>query len=482
MSSEASFDPLDLAAHTQAVMACLQRDDWGGAIAHCRVAVAVAPQVAENWANLAFAMQRIGRLEEADRLAQQAIAIKPDLAHAWNTRGLVALDRERREEARQYLSRALELDPRFALAHVNLGVCEEGAGRDEAAFASFGNALRLDASLAPAHYNIGALHHKRGRHAQAIEHYRRAIALRADDAQSHFNLALALFATGHFEEAWREYAWRHQRREHAAVLRREGLDRAALHAEQGLGDNLFFLRFAPALRARGIALDFVGDERLLPMLGRTGLFTALAARLEELPGAARDVMLAADAGSGADVPPTLALVPDGGRLSAMRARLAALGPAPYFALAWRAGEPKAGRIDTLFKQVPIEAVGQALRGVRATWLAIQRDPAAGEIEALSGAIGAPVHDFSAVNRDLEDALALLAAVDEYAGVSSTLVHLAAGAGTPTRVLVPFPPEWRWMESGERSPWFPRASVYRQSPDGDWSKALERLAADLATSR
>jgi Flp pilus assembly protein TadD len=481
MAPDASFDPLDLAAHSQAVMACLQRDDWGGAIAHCRVAVAIAPQAAENWANLAYAMQRIGRAEEADRLAQQAIALKPNLAPAWNTRGLVALDRGRRDEARQYLSHALELDARFALAHVNLGVCEEGAGRDEAALAAFGNALRLDPGLAPAHYNIGALHHKRGRHAQAIEHYRRAIALRADDAQSHFNLALALFATGRFDEAWREYAWRAQRREHAAVLRREGLDRVALHAEQGLGDNLFFLRFAPALRARGITLDFVGDERLHPMLERTGLFTALAARLEELPDAARDVWLTADAASGAATPAALALEAEPARAAAMRTRLARLGPAPYVALAWRAGEPKSGRIDTLFKQVPLEALGQALRPVRATWIAIQRDPAAGEIETLSQALGAPVHDLTAVNRDLEDALALLADVDAYVGVSSTMVHLAAGVGTRAYMTVPFPPEWRWMESGEHSPWFPRASVYRQAPGGDWSAALAQLARDL-TSR
>jgi len=26
--------------------------------------------------------------------------------------------------------------------------------------------------------------------------------------------------------------------------------------------------------------------------------------------------------------------------------------------------------------------------------------------------------------------------------------------------VPFPPEWRWMRSGERSPWFPMARIER----------------------
>jgi tetratricopeptide (TPR) repeat protein len=481
MDHDTPPDPLDLAAHSQAAIAASQREDWGRAIAHLRVALAVAPQVAESWANLATAMQRIGRLDEADRLAQQAVALKPALAAAWNVRGLVAIDRGRHAEARAHLARALELDAGFALAHMNLGICEQAAGRDEAALASLTRALELDPTLASAHYNLGALHHKRGRHAQAIGEYLRAIGIRHGDAQSHFNLALALFATGQFDEAWRRYSWRAQRRDHAAQLRREGAGRIALVAEQGLGDNLFFLRFAPALRQRGATLDFVGDARLHPILARTGLFTAFARSLEELPHATRDVMLTGDVPSGMATPPPLELVPESTRVNALRSWLASLGQGPYIALAWRAGEPKSGRIENLYKETPLEALGGALRGVRATWLAIQRDPRPGELDQLSKSLGAPVHDFSAMNLDLEDALALLAACDAYAGVSSTLVHLAAGVGTRTLVAVPFPPEWRWMESGDTSPWFPRASVYRQAADGDWSAALARMARDL-TSR
>ena len=482
MADDALHDPLDLAAHSQAALAASQREDWGRAIAHLRVALAIAPQVAESWVNLATAMQRIARLEEADRLAQQAIAIKPALAAAWNVRGLVALDRASHDEARGHLTRAIELEPRFALAHMNLGIAEQAAGRDDAALASLGRALELDPSLASAHYNIGALHHKRGRHHDAIEGYRRAIALRPGDAQSHFNHALALFATGEFDAAWHEYAWRAQRREQSATLRHDNSARVAIHAEQGLGDNLFFLRFAQRLRDRGKVLDFVGDARLHPLLARSGLFAALAARLDDLPEAVRDVMLAGDLGSGGDAPPPLPLAADAHRMQAMRERLDRLGDPPYVALAWRAGEPRSGRIENLFKELPLGALGDALRGVKATWLAIQRDPAAGEIETLSRAIGARVHDFTAVNRDLEDATALLAIVDSYAGVSSTLVHIAAGLGTPCHVAVPFPPEWRWMEAGATSPWFPNATVHRQAQDGDWSAALSSLARALATSR
>ena len=471
--------------HALAALEAAGREDWARSVAHYRVAGAAGPHVAENWINLSTALQRVGHLDGAEQTARQGVAMKPALAAGWNMLGLIAIDRERFEEARTHLSRALELEPGNAQTRMNMGIAYHKAGRDNEALTSLAHALQLDPSLVPAHYNLGALHHKRGDHTKAIDQYRKAIHLRPKDAQSHFNLALAYFMTGRFGEAWTEYAWRAQRREHAAILRNEGRRRVAIHAEQGLGDNLFFLRFAPALHEEGKVLEFVGDPRLRSMLARTGLFSLVAARLDELPKGDRDVVLAGDLpsmGVLSDTPPPLQLSADSHRTAVARALLASHGPKPHIALAWRAGEPKSGRIENLFKEIPLDMLGAALKGVRATWVSVQRDPKPGETEALSKAIGAPVHDLSAVNTDLEEALALLAVVDDYVGVSSTLIHLRAGVRGPMRIVVPFPHEWRWMESGETSPWFPRAKLYRQGRDRDWHDAMSRLTRDLTAAR
>src|SRR5207248_1359285 len=90
---------------------------------------------------------------------------------------------------------------------------------------------------------------------------------------------------------------------------------------------LFFLRFAPALRAQGATLELAGDPRLHAMLARTGLFDAAAARLEELAPADRDVVLAGDlpllvAGAASGTPPPLALTADPARPGAGRDRRA----------------------------------------------------------------------------------------------------------------------------------------------------------------
>ena len=59
--------------------------------------------------------------------------------------------------------------------------------------------------------------------------------------------------------------------------------------------------------------------------------------------------------------------------------------------------------------------------------------------------------------------------------------LRAVAGKTARVLVPAPPEWRWMAEGKESPWFPGFRVYRQEYDGSWDTAFTELAVDLKKS-
>jgi len=492
---------LDMApAHPQAHLlagdANFRLGRWAKGVAHMRVACAAAPGNAAAWTNLAFGLRSLGRLAEGRESARRALALDPGFADAWNTLGLIEHDDGRIDEARAHFHRALEINPRYAPARANLANCDWHERRIDAALAGYNEAAQLDPALADAPYNIGNLHHRStGDLEQAIARYRDAISLRPDHALAHFNLAHALLITGRFAEAWRQYRWRPNRLEYEAVRAGAGNPyeipegapiagtRWLVIAEQGLGDVLFFLRFAALAHQRGATLDFSGDPRLHAMLARTNLFERFGANADEARASgareilAGDLPLLLDERERGDTPPALPLVPEPERLAAMRLRLAELGPPPHAALAWRSGVPKTGIEERLFKEVPIEAFGAALRGSSATWISIQREPRAGETDALAAAIGAPVHDLSSVNEDLEEALALMALADRVIGVSNTNIHLRAGVSGIADVLVPFPPEWRWMASGD-SPWFPRMRVYRQDMSRDWRGALEALGAAL----
>jgi ADP-heptose:LPS heptosyltransferase len=61
---------------------------------------------------------------------------------------------------------------------------------------------------------------------------------------------------------------------------------------------------------------------------------------------------------------------------------------------------------------------------------------------------------------------------------SAMVHLAAGLGRPTWVLLKAIPEWRWGLERTDSFWYPSVRLWRQAVDGDWAGLINAMAANL----
>ena len=431
-----------------------------------------------------LASHQQGRVDEAERGYREVLLRDAGNCVATHYLGLAAWQRGDALAAEQAMRKSLAASPPVADFHNNLGLLLRDTSRGEEAIDQFSAALAINPDWVDAYSNLGLALESLGRWDEAIEAYRKTLARSPGFAIGHQNLARALLTRGDFDEGWREYRWRllaqglASRPPDSPILPRDLSGRAfALVTEQGVGDVLFFLRFAPALVRRGATLAFRGDARLHAMLGRTGLFplgleSGQAPRGEAQPLFVGDLPGMLESASETPLPP-LALTPDPARVARMRSRLAHVPP-PRVAITWRGGVLSVGPSRSQLKHVPIDALGNALAGKRASWISVQRLPEKGEREALERAIGATVTDLGDANADLEDMLALMSLVDDYVGVSNANTHLRAGVAPSMHVLVPNPPEWRWG-LGERSPWFPDAKVYRQSPTGDWSGELARFA-------
>jgi Flp pilus assembly protein TadD len=455
-----------------------------------------APNVLND---LGVALDRAGELERAEACFRKALATEPRRRDARENLSGVLYATGRIVEA-EACARALVADePASAEGHLRLALCHQCNGRSEAALAAARRCVEL-APTAP-HWNfVGQILRERGDPEGAIVAIREALRLEPALPDASLNLAHALLAGGRFAEGWAAYARRPKksalpdgaggsevRPGDAAALAGQ---RVLLVGEQGPGDELFFLRFAPALRARGAALAYFGDPRLVGLLAQTREFDVLASREDAPPATDRAVQagelpVVLGDHEGLPRPPTLRLAAGPARRGRVEAALAAAGPPPYVVVTWQAG-PLATRWDaysnrTLFKRVPPEALGAALRRVPATVAILQRGAAAADIDAFTRALGRPAPDLTVRDDDLEELLALMERVDEYVGVSNTNMHLRAAAGRSARVLMPLPPDWRWGDAGEESAWFPGFRIYRESPAAGWESALARVAGDLAAA-
>ena len=438
--------------HVNLGLARSHLDDPAAAAEAFRRATELDPRAPEAHNNLGTALLSAGDLPRAEASLRRCIGLAPGHSHAWTNLGNVLRRSGRASEAEEAYRRATQCEPALPVAWVNLGNSLKDADRFE----------------------------------EAMQAYARAEAISPALTELHLSRAIACLATGDLERGWEEYRWRFGMPPDPAARGhlREAV-RAAnpieVQGEQGLGDVLFFMRWASALRRQGAKLSFRGDPRLFPLLAGSGAFDrflAVEPRIEGALALASGDLPWATQGLADPYPPAFPLEASGEALDAAGRLLQAAGPPPYVGVAWRAGLPSHGSTEHLHKMVPLEALGEALRSVPGTIVSLQRNAKAEETAVLAKHAGRPVADAGAVNADLGAILGLLARLDEYAGVSSTNVHLRAGLGLGARVLVPVPPEWRYGRDGATSPWFAGFTLYREGREAGWTRALDTLAADL----
>jgi tetratricopeptide (TPR) repeat protein len=514
-------DYRQLTAHVNQCVASRRLADCEASL---QAIVRLNPNEHYAWGLLACIALERGEADVAIDLVQRAIGLQRANPDYLNLLGVAYAELGRYDDALAALRKSLRERPAAAEPHYNVGKVHYKIDNLVGAREAFSRAIALDARYPGARHMLGCTFLRLGELEAAVANARAALAYEPDEpgliqqygtvlaatqgsdaairwlkeaaerlprsAMVRRAHAHALLAAGRFRDGWREYLARafsdeSPRDKFPARLERDLRgSKVLLRAEQGLGDVIFFIRFVPALRERGAEVSIRAPDRLVPLLSRSAMFDNVQAQDEQ--GLERELfvgdlpyVLEADM-----PPPPIPLAALRIRVAGWRERLAAAGPPPYIGVTWRSGtdfrhEREFGRdLRVLFKEVEPAQLGRSLRNAGGTLVSVQRRPMEKETHALAESAGRPVHDASRMNDDLEDALALLDALDEYVGVSNTNMHLRAALGKTARVLVPFPPDWRWMTDGGESPWFPGFPIYRQTSRSSWDGALAQLAADL----
>jgi len=497
-------------------------------------AISADPDVPEVYNNLATVLGQLGRYPDALNMLDQALGLDPAYAEAHSNRG-IALDKlGRRDEAVAAFRKAVELRPDYFEARSNLGSALARAGRlDEAidhlraatvgrsrnpgarapvadafcglgaalqkrgdldgAIAAFRNATEARPDFAEAYTNLGNALKESGRLADAIAALRKAVELRPSFPDAHWNLALALLLAGDFHGGWLEYEWRRHLKEDAAQQRPfpqpvwNGAPVSGrtllLLSEQGLGDTIQFIRYAPLLAARGATVIVECQPKLRPLLQTVKGIHRVIARGEPLPAFdahARLLTLPGTFGTDlqsipADVP-YLHAEPD--QVVRWTARLRELAPdALRVGIAWQ-GSPTFG--GDAQRSMPLRhfAPLAACPGVRL--FSLQKGFGAEQVRSLPEPF--PVIEFSPPLDETSGAFvetaAVMAGLDLVITSDTSLAHLAGALGVPTWVVLSFVPDWRWLTERPDSPWYPSVTLFRQTARGDWDGVFARVAAAL----
>jgi tetratricopeptide (TPR) repeat protein len=499
-----------------------QQGRLGDAVTYCERAVRLRPDFAQGRVHLGLALSANERFEEAVVHLEEAVRLQPDLPDAHHGLGFALLQLRRVEEAVASLQTALRLKPELADAHSNLGAAFLRQGKHDEALGRFREALRLKPDLlephlhrahalwqmgrfeeaeeaardalrlkpdsADGHNVLGVIHMKAGRAPEAVAAFDRSLALKPDYAQAHFNRGLALLLEGDYLRGWPEYDWRWRCRDFVATPVTEGgwdgssLDGRSilLHAEQGMGDAMQFIRFAPQVKQRGGHVVVACPARLIPLLSRcAGIDQLVDYRALTVKCDVEAPLLSIPGKLGTTLDTTPAEVPylfgDPALEEKWRRELSRL-PGFKIGIAWQGNRDHP---EDRLRSVPLSQFAPLARdGVHL--ISLQMGTGREQIDDLAGRFRveelSPREDESSWTF-LDDA-AVMKSLDLVITVDTAVAHLAGGLGVPAWVALAFAPDWRWLLDREDSPWYPTLRLFRQRRSGDWDEVFARMAAEL----
>jgi Flp pilus assembly protein TadD len=488
-------------------------------------AVRLVPADARGWAGLGMSLLGSGRSGRGMATLRRALALDATDAEARNALGAELLRLNHPAEAAAEFHLAAAQAPGWWVSFHNLGLAEQRQGRHEVALGplrraaelapgepeawqglgagllmlgrpgdaerALRRALALNATHVAALANLGRALRDQGRLEEAAESYAAAISAKPDHPEARWNLALVDLLRGRFREGWDGFEWRWRLPRFPSRPRGfpqplwggEGIAgrRILLHAEQGFGDSIQFLRYVPMVAAMGAEVVLEVQPDLLRLVRASGGLGAveLVATGAPLPGFdlhAPLLSLPRAFGTTVETIPGACpyLSPDAEADSRWAERLPADGGGPRIGLVW-AGRPThtndPNRSIGLEPLLPLIAAAPGLR-----FVSLQVGPRAMDPTRLG--IGHRVADLSDGLTDFTETAAALRRIDLLVCVDTAVAHLAGALGRPVRLLLPFAPDWRWLVGRDNTPWYPTMRLLRQDRPGAWGGPLSALAAEL----
>jgi tetratricopeptide (TPR) repeat protein len=480
--------------------ALLNQDKLDEAEACYRQALRLNPSYAKVHNNLGLVLARQDKLTDALSCYRQAIALKPDYSDAFTNLGNVQRERRDLDGAVASYQQTLRLEPNHVGAQYSMGIALTEMGRLEEALTCFKQSLRLMPDLKGAYDGLGVALTKQAKFPEALASFEQAIEREPHEGESHLNRAIVWLLQGDWSRGWPEYEWRWRTKGFNREVDRKVYDSRPLwdgsslagktillHAEQGLGDTLQFIRYAPLVKERGAKVIVACQPPLLKLLANAAGIDQLIAQGTQRPHFDVQAPLLSLPGifhSSVDSLPAIVpyLQANTKLVEFWRGELQSSAVKPSnIARVFKVGIAGQGsptyRYDRQ-RSIPLAYLASLAKIEGVQLISLQKGAGLEQVTAKH-----PILDLAdrldEASGAFMDTAAVMMNIDLVVCSDSAIAHLAGALGVPVWLALPHVPDWRWLFKREDSPWYPTMRLFRQTRLDDWDDVFKRIAGELA---
>ena len=257
--------------------------------------------------------------------------------------------------------------------------------------------------------------------------------------------------------------------------------RLMLIADQGFGDGIQFSRYIPWAAERCAEVVLACSRELQPLLGQLPGVAQMFDRWEIAPASAAYLPLSGlprlHGTRANNVPTSLIpyLKPDAERTIKWKARVDELA-APHhrrIGLVW-AGRPT--HKNDRNRSVALNRLSALTDLDGITYVSLQKGPAESQVGNYFG--NAPLINLGPEIEDFVDSMAVIENLDLVVTVDTAIGHLAGAMGKKAFIMLPYAPDWRWLENRSDTPWYPSVRLFRPPTPRDWDTVSAEVAAAI----
>ncbi len=468
---------------------CCQRGNLEQGIAIYRQALTIRPEHRQTRENLNLALWKQGKrlMDEAIANFNLVINFEPTNVQTHHVLAGIYLEQGLCEQAITLYQQSLAVNPVNIAALNGIGTALQSQGKSSFAAHFYQQALALQPDNIDSLVGISKAMLDQGDLDEALRMINRALALNPNHAIARYNRALMLLQQGNFQEGFVEYEWRFKTGEFPPCPFKQPVwdgkplsgRTLLLHAEQGLGDTLQFIRYAAIATQSGGRVIFTCHRPLIRLLSTLpgieefiplglplpafdvyapllSLPAILGTTLETVPHSVPYIYPPASdwqlpiAASPSDHPKLLkvCIVWAGGNLYKQNYRRS---------LSLKQFEP--------ILEVPNIALYSLQKGIP-------------QIEIAELGWESRLQDLNSHLNDMADTATAIAQLDLVITVDTSVAHLAGALGKPVWLLLSHVADWRWISDRDDTPWHPTMRLFRQHQPGDWQALMQRVAEEL----